>query len=256
MKKNILILIFIVFVGCSTESNIIGTWDFSYSTDDYKILNTITFSDEDKTFSVTGEIRDKYGYKCFYSASGNFLVSKKDVLSFKYNQIATYNCSGNSNLRIFLKNMEGQTFSQKIKSVESDIFLVNDDNYYDITYIRNKDLEMQKDDNEMDIYLRLTRDLPCYESSKLKPYKKDSNKVNALIRKELKWSTIFFYKNDTLTAEVYHRDVSDLVATTTDVGCYKKTISTNSYISYGDVYIGFSPEIFEKLRKIHNKDKY
>ena len=125
--------------------------------------------------------------------------------------------------------------------------------------------------------VRLSGDLPCYESAKFKPVTVNSEKVNAFVRKENKWLTVLFYKNDTLTANVYYGDDrSTPVATTTDIDCggnvtsgqnmddlggvndinesfiIEQQSSPKKYVKYGGVRFAFDSETFEEMKALHN----
>ena len=148
-----------------------------------------------------------------------------------------------------------------------------------ISYMDLIDVTKYKDNDRLmsEFEVRLSKDLPCYESAKFKPVTVNSEKVNAFVRKENKWLTVLFYKNDTLTANVYYGDDrSTPVATTTDIDCGGNVTSgqnmddlggvndinesfiieqqspSKRYVKYGGVRFAFDPETFEDMRALHN----
>jgi hypothetical protein len=124
---------------------------------------------------------------------------------------------------------------------------------------------------------KLSTDLPCYESAKLQFVKVgNSEKVNAAVKVEDKWTTILYYKGGKLVANVYYGGTNKPpVAITADIDCEGGSIEsgqninavginesllleqeTNSkYVRYGSLRLGFDPQTFEELRVLHNGGK-
>lgn len=124
-----------------------------------------------------------------------------------------------------------------------------------------------------DFEVKLSSELPCYETAKLVFLKTEgSDLINIAAKQEGRWTTIFFFKNNKLTANVYFDGIDkDPVATTTTFDCgdgveQGQTINpvginesliveqntTTKYVTYGKLRIGFDSETFEKLRVLHN----
>lgn len=152
MKYFLILLISIGFMGCqnSTRSKIAGIWDSSYTSDEISISSTTTFSEgEYKYFNTKGNIVTLNGkYNCKFSASGDFRISKNNILSLKYLDVNIYSCNSNyveSKFRDILGKLKHQTFSHKILSIDSETMITEDMDTYEITtYIKNAYLEKEK----------------------------------------------------------------------------------------------------------------
>ena len=145
-----------------------------------------------------------------------------------------------------------------------------------LALIDNIDMSEYEEDGRVmsEFETKLSGDLPCYESAKLTFVNVgNSEKINAAVKVEGKWTTIFYYKVGKLVANVYYDGTNKPpVAITADVDCGNSVVSGQNinavginesfkliseqsqgskYVSYGSVRIGFDSETFEKLRVLH-----
>lgn len=145
-----------------------------------------------------------------------------------------------------------------------------------LALIDNIDMSEYEEDGRVmsEFETKLSGDLPCYESAKFTFVKVgNSEKINAAVKVEGKWTTILYYKVGKLVANVYHDGTNKPpVAMTVDIDCGNsvssgqnmnavginesfKLISEQSqgskYVSYGSVRLGFDSETFEMLRVLH-----
>lgn len=119
--------------------------------------------------------------------------------------------------------------------------------------------------------------LPCYETAKFSFVKmNNSEQINGAIKVQKNWTFILFFRDDTLTLNVYHNGTNKPpVAKTKQISCNGGTNTgdrmddvvginesllseqarRDNYLFFGKVRFDFSPEDFTRMMNIYQEDK-